>query len=135
VKLANGIVGTFGRNRFHQAVPFRRFFTFAERTPMPTYRPPRSNGVTTLKDAIDEMLKAYKLRNKFNETYLVTFWEQLMGRGIASRTGKLYVSDKKLYIQITSPPLKQELVMAKSKVIELINREMGETVVEDVIFI
>lgn len=102
---------------------------------MPTYRTPRSSSVTTLKDAIDEMLKAYKLRNKFNETYLVTFWEQLMGRGIASRTGKLYVNDKKLYIQITSPPLKQELVMAKSKVIELINREMGETVVEDVIFI
>lgn len=95
----------------------------------------RKPGTTTIKEAIDELLNAYHLRSKFNETYLVTFWEKLMGRGIASRTNKLYVSDKKLYIQIQSAPLKNELRMAKSKLIELINREMGEEVVNEVIFI
>jgi hypothetical protein len=98
-------------------------------------RPVRRTSPTPLKEAIDELLTAYQLRNKFNETYLVTFWEKLMGRGIASRTGKLYVNEKKLYIQILSAPLKNELLMAKSKVIELINREMGAVVVEEVIFI
>ncbi len=102
-----------------------------------SYRTPttRKPGTTTLKQAIDELLNTYQLRTKFNETYLVTYWEQLMGKGIASRTGKLYVKDKKLYVQIHSAPLKNELLLAKSKVIALINREMGEEVIDEVIFI
>ncbi len=102
-----------------------------------TYRNPanRSRGTVTLKQAIDQLLNAYQLRSKFNETYLVTFWEKVMGKPIASRTGKLYVKEKKLYVQILSAPLKNELLLARSKAIELINREMGENVIEEIIFI
>lgn len=102
-----------------------------------SYRNPttRKPGTTTLKQAIDDLLNAYQLRGKYNETYLVTYWEKLMGRPIASRTGKLYVKDRKLFVQIHSAPLKNELLLAKSKVIDLINREMGEAVIDDVVFI
>ncbi len=95
----------------------------------------RKPGTTTLKAAIDEMLRAYQLKNKYSETYLVAFWEKLVGKSIASRTGRLYVSEGTLYVQILSAPLRQELVLAKTKLIELLNREMGEEVVRDVIFI
>lgn len=94
----------------------------------------RRPGTSTLKEAIGELLNVYQLRGKFNETYLVTYWEKLMGTGIASRTSRIFVNNKKLYIQIDSAPLKNELVMAKSKLIELLNREMGEVVIEEVVF-
>ena len=94
----------------------------------------RRPGTSTLKEAISELLNTYHLRGKFNETYLVTYWEKLMGTGIASRTSRIFVNNKKLYIQIDSAPLKNELVMAKSKLIELLNREMGEVVIEEVVF-
>lgn len=94
----------------------------------------RRPGVSTLKEAIGDLLNAYQLRGKFNETYLVTYWERLMGTGIASRTSRIFINNKKLYIQIDSAPLKNELAMAKSKLIDLLNREVGEVVVEEVIF-
>lgn len=94
----------------------------------------RANTIT-LKEAIDQLLNAYQLRGKFNETYLVAHWEKIMGKAIANRTSKVYVAERKLYVQITSAPLRNELVMAKSKIIELINKEVGENVVEDVVFI
>jgi|APFEC2959095171_1045051.scaffolds.fasta_scaffold00089_52 hypothetical protein len=95
----------------------------------------RRPGTSTLKEAIGELLNTYQIRGKFNETYLVTYWEKLMGSCIASRTSRLFVNNKKLYVQIDSAPLKNELVMAKSKMIELLNREIGEVVIEEVVFI
>jgi hypothetical protein len=89
----------------------------------------------TLKEAIGELLNAYKLRGKYNETYLVSSWSRIMGVAIANRTGRIYISNRKLFVQITSAPLKSELAMSKSKIVEILNREAREDVLEDVIFI
>ncbi|PWJ58296.1 uncharacterized protein DUF721 [Dyadobacter jejuensis] len=95
----------------------------------------RRPGVTPLKDAIEQMLDKYQLRNRFEQSYVVAHWDKIMGSTIASRTKKVFIKDRSLYLQIESAPLRNELVRAKSKIIELINREMGSELVEDVIFI
>lgn len=95
----------------------------------------RKANTLTLKEAIDDLLNAYKLRGKFNETYLTAHWETIMGKAIANRTSKVYVSDHKLYVQITSAPLRNELVLAKSKIIQLVNQEVGSEVIDEVVFI
>ncbi|OIN59525.1 DUF721 domain-containing protein [Arsenicibacter rosenii] len=95
----------------------------------------RRSDVTSVKDAIGMLLKSYQLQARFNETYLEAFWEKMMGSAIASRTSRLYVRERILYIEITSAPLRSELVNAKQKMIKLINTDMGTDVIEDVIFI
>ncbi|MFD2935514.1 DUF721 domain-containing protein [Spirosoma flavum] len=95
----------------------------------------RVAGVTSLKDAIGQLLKTYQLQTRFNETYLEAFWGRMMGPTIASRTSRLYVRDRKLYIEIASAPLRSELVNAKQKLIQLVNKDMGTDVIEDVVFI
>ncbi|MFN3847850.1 MAG: DUF721 domain-containing protein [Spirosomataceae bacterium] len=95
----------------------------------------RRSQATPMKDAIEALLKTFDLKKKFNETYLVAFWEKMMGKYIASRTRELYVKNRVLYLKIDSAPLRQELFMAKSKVIDIINKETGETTVEDVVFL
>lgn len=95
----------------------------------------RRSKATPMKDAIEALLKTFDLKKKFNETYLVAFWEKMMGKYISSRTREVYVKNKVLYLKIDSAPLRQELFMAKSKVIDIINKETGETTVEDVVFL
>ena len=95
----------------------------------------RVAGTTTLKDAIGQLLKTYQLQTRFNETYLEAFWGRMMGPAIASRTNRLYVRDRKLYIDIASAPLRSELVNAKQKLVQLINKDMGTEVIDDVVFI
>jgi hypothetical protein len=95
----------------------------------------RKAETSTLKEAIDQLLNTYKIRNKYNETFIIAWWGRIMGQTIANRTGKIYVANKKLYIQITSAPLKNELMMSKSKIIELLNKEVQEEVLEEVIFL
>ncbi|MEZ0606919.1 DUF721 domain-containing protein [Fibrella sp. WM1] len=98
----------------------------------PTSRQP---GTTTVKEAFEKLLQVYKLRGRFNETYLEAFWGRMMGQTIASRTTRLYVRDSVLYIELSSAPLRNELVNAKQKVIQLVNKEIGSEVITDVIFI
>ena len=95
----------------------------------------RKPGITPLKEAISQMLDAYRLKNSFDETYLAAHWSTIMGQPIASRTTKVYVKDGVLFLQIESAPLRDELVRAKHKIIELINREVKADLIRDVVFI
>lgn len=95
----------------------------------------RRASTTSLKEAIDELLTAYKLRGRYNETYVVASWGRIMGTAIANRTSKIYVRNKKLYVKIDSAPLKNELSMSRSKIVEIFNKEVHEKVLEDVVFL
>jgi predicted nucleic acid-binding Zn ribbon protein len=95
----------------------------------------RTAGTTTVKDAIGQLMAYYKLQTRYDETYLVAFWANMVGPQIASRTKKVFVKDGKLFVEITSAPMRNELVSAKGKLISLLNRDMGNTVIEDVVFI
>jgi hypothetical protein len=95
----------------------------------------RKSETSPIKDAIDEMLKAFRIDRKFNETSLIESWEKVMGKAIASRTEKIFIKNKKLYVTLTSAPLKQELALSKTKLITLLNKDFQQEVVEDVVFL
>ncbi|MBF8963218.1 DUF721 domain-containing protein [Pontibacter sp. FD36] len=95
----------------------------------------RKADVQTIGDSIKGLLKAYRLQGKLNEVDLVQRWEQIMGKPIAMKTKELYFKDQKLFVRLTSAPLKHELNMSKSKVVDLLNRTMGDEVVKEVVFL
>jgi hypothetical protein len=90
---------------------------------------------TPLKQALNELLNVYHLKGKSEQTHLITSWRQLMGNAIANRTTRIFIQDNKLFLQINSAPLKNELLMGKNKILEILNREVEETKLEDVVFI
>ena len=99
--------------------------------------PDKSRRATdsTLKETIGELLRVYRLRGKFDETHVVHAWSTVMGAAIARRTGKIYVVDRKLFLQITSPSLANELMLSKSRIVEMLNEEVKANVIDDVIFL
>lgn len=95
----------------------------------------RTSNVQSFQEAFSEMLKTYKIKQKFEESNIVNKWEEIMGKTIASRTSKIFIKDKKLFIEITSAPLKQQLLLSKSKILEILNRDHKEPIVIEVKFI
>lgn len=94
----------------------------------------RKSKTASLKDVIDSMLDAYKLRGKFDENKLINSWESIMGKPIARRTDKIYMKNKVLYVKLNSAPLRQELTMSKTKVLEILHRDFDKNMVIDVLF-
>ena len=95
----------------------------------------RNADTTTFGSAFKQLLSEYQIDDKFKEKQLIASWSKVMGQPIAVRTNKLYFKDKKLFVHLNSAPLKSELGHSKQKVIELLNREFGDGIVEDVIFL
>jgi predicted nucleic acid-binding Zn ribbon protein len=95
----------------------------------------RKKDATPLGEALQDLLKSYRLEDTYQEKVLLASWPQLMGKTIADRTGNLYIKDKKLFVKITSGPVKKELQLNKSKVIALIETEVGKGIVDDVVFL
>jgi hypothetical protein len=56
-----------------------------------------------------------------------------MGTTIAKYTDKIYIFDKKLFIETNVGPLKNELGFQKVQIIERVNEKMGENMINEVI--
>jgi predicted nucleic acid-binding Zn ribbon protein len=93
----------------------------------------RASNSTTLKEAIERLLHAYKLKGKMQELDIVSAWEELMGSVIARRTREIYVKNKVLYIHLDSSVLREELQMGKSSLIRILNEKFGEGCIDDVV--
>jgi hypothetical protein len=94
----------------------------------------RPSNDQSLKQAIDEMLKNFRIENKFLQHKLIASWENVMGTAVAHRTSKIYFRDKKLFVYLTSASLRSELFNSRDKIIELLNKEAGENIIEEIIF-
>lgn len=97
--------------------------------------PSRSGDIIPLKEGLEALVRAYRLQGKLNEVTVVSSWERVMGKAVALKTQEVYVNKGRLFVRLSSAPLKHELLMAKTRVAELINAEVGEKVVSEVIFL
>ncbi|MBL4577807.1 MAG: DUF721 domain-containing protein [Flavobacteriales bacterium] len=86
-----------------------------------------------LKDSIKAFLKANNLEEKLMEVRIKACWEKLMGNGITQHTTSIVLRNGKLYLTFDSAALKQELTYSKSKVIEMMNKDLGEEAVNEII--
>jgi len=86
-----------------------------------------------LKNSIKAFLKANNLDEKVMEVRVKATWDKLMGNGISAHTTQVILKNKKLYLSFDSAALKQELTYSKSKVIDMMNKDLGEDAIEEII--
>lgn len=95
----------------------------------------RKSNEITLKEAIESLLNAYKLTGKLNETRLIASWDKVVGNHIARHTGDIYIKGEILFVNLDSAALKNELSMAKTKLVISLNRFAGVNVITEIRFI
>jgi predicted nucleic acid-binding Zn ribbon protein len=95
----------------------------------------RKRDVSPLKEVFEELLQAYKLQDRYHEGMVINAWGEMMGHTVSIRTSELSVRDKKLYVKLISGPVKKELMMNKSKILDLIADKFGNHIIEDIVFL
>lgn len=88
----------------------------------------------SLEDAIKNLLKVYKLDEKLLEKRLIGSWESVMGKMIAQHTTDLSIKHKVLYVRLDSAALRNELNLAKSKIVKMLNDGVGKDVINEIVF-
>ena len=84
-------------------------------------------------DAIQELLRSYHLKSKFDEASLVASWERLVGRSVAKRTKKVSVRNKVLFVELDSPAMKNDLNLHKKQIVDLFQKEFGPDVIKEIV--
>jgi len=75
-----------------------------------------------------------ELKWKLAEHRVVSAWRELLGESVSKFTKNLYFSRHVLYVQLTSAPLRAELLLNKEALIKRLNDYTGVHVVKDIVF-
>jgi predicted nucleic acid-binding Zn ribbon protein len=86
----------------------------------------------SLGDAIEAFLEKNQLKDQAAIQQIISDWEKLMGRPIASHTEKIWFQRGTLFIRLNSPPWRNELSMARIKIRDLVNKQVGRELVTEV---
>lgn len=88
--------------------------------------------------SISSVLKSYvrenNLERKLNELDLIKSWAEVMGKTVARYTGNLYIQNSTLFVETTSPIVRNELLMMKEEIRVRLNEVVGEELIKTIIF-
>jgi len=87
----------------------------------------------TIREALNEYRSEMNIDTRLKEVGLINSWEEIAGKAIAKRTSRVYLKEGKLIIYLTSPVVRNELIMAKESLRERLNEQAGEELVKEVI--
>ena len=98
-------------------------------------QPMKKSNEQTLKEAIQELLDAYKLKEGIQESQLIHSWDRIAGQYVAKNPESLSIRNKTLYVRLNSPALKNELSFARSSLVESLNKAVGQEVITGIVFL
>ena len=84
-------------------------------------------------DAIRDLLNSYRMTSKFDEMNLVSSWEKLVGKPIASRTKRIFVRNTVLFVEFDSASMRHDFSLHKAEVISLFKKKFGKKTITDII--
>lgn len=87
-----------------------------------------------LSEILNEFLKNQKLDKKLNEVRLIDSWEKVLGKNIAVYTKEKYIKNEVLFVHVTSSVLRNELLMSRERLVEMLNQSVGTEVIKDIVF-
>jgi len=88
--------------------------------------------------SISSVLKSYvqenKLDRKLSELDLIQSWESVMGKTVARYTSNLYIQNSTLFVETSSPIVRNELLMMKEEIRVRLNEVAGSELIKAIIF-
>ena len=93
----------------------------------------KKNEFQSVGQAIRDLLNSYRLTSKYDEANIIESWERLVGKPIASRTKKIFIKNKVLFVEFDSATMRHDFTLHKSEVLEVFRKEFGDGVITEII--
>lgn len=93
----------------------------------------RRSNEQSIKEVISEMFEQKRFKGKLAEVDVIGHWEDLVGPLISRQTEKIYFAQGKLFLHISSPPLRQELSYSRTKLVQIVNDYVKQELITDVV--
>ena len=82
-----------------------------------------------MSDALKNFIDANRLQKGLDKVSIEDAWHSVMGNAISKYTTAIKLDREILYVQLSSSVLREELNYGKTKIIDMINLEMGKQII------
>lgn len=93
----------------------------------------RRGEAISLGDAISDWLRLSGHGARLEDARTEEAWREVMGEAVFRKTRFLRVRDGVMTVELDSAPMKEEFLMARSRIVVLINEHLGREVLREVI--
>lgn len=93
----------------------------------------RHNEYLSIGDVLKEFVESNKLEKGLDKVKVQEVWNQQMGPAIQKYTTAIKYDRNTLYIQLSSSVLREELSYGKSKIIKMLNEELGTDLIHKLV--
>ncbi len=93
----------------------------------------RKKNDQSLGEALGEFITANKLQKGIDKVNVKDAWQKLMGNGVNTYTTAVDLRNETLFISLSSSVLREELSHGKSKIITLLNEELGKDIIKKIV--
>ena len=94
----------------------------------------RRSYTQPLSDVLRDYIKENQIGRKLKEVDVVQSWEELLGKTIVYYTRNVSLRNRILFVEISSPVVKNELFMMREEIKRKLNEKAGEELVDKIIF-
>ena len=93
----------------------------------------RNYKLKPIKNIIENFVEQKSISDGIFNIKVQKAWENAVEKKILDYTKEIYVKGEVLYIKVSNPILKQEILYSKQKVINLINEELEKDLIKKII--
>ena len=86
-----------------------------------------------MEEAIQKFIKTNELEKGMDRVNVKEAWISLMGNGVNNYTTAVDLRNETLFISLSSSVLREELSHGKSRIIALLNEELGKDLVKKLV--
>lgn len=86
-----------------------------------------------MSDALKEFIKENRLQKGMDKVEAREAWAALMGNGVNNYTTAIELRGNTLFVALSSSVLREELSMGKSKIITMLNEELGKDLIKKLV--
>ena len=90
--------------------------------------------VKQLSELILRNLRAQGLETPLLQKRLIDSWPEVAGELVAGYTQNLYIRNQTLFVHLTRPALRADLMMMRAELVRKLNAHVGSQVIADIKF-
>lgn len=93
----------------------------------------RKNEHQNMGEALREFIKENRLQKGMDQVNARETWVKLMGNGVNNYTTSVDLRNGTLFVSLSSSVLREELSMGKSKIVAMLNEELGKDLIKKLV--
>lgn len=93
----------------------------------------RKDNNLNMGEALQEFIQKNRLQKGMDKVDVRSAWANLMGNGVSNYTTAIELRGDTLFVSLSSSVLREELGLGKSKIITMLNEELGRDLVQKLV--